>query len=189
MEWFSRCFKDAVDVPPKLFAMDASYAIISAVRTILPTSRLMLDAWHLDQNQRRNVATFARASRSVHTVSQMSKELCGIRNSSCEHTVQRHRDLFEAKYFNVEFPDGTGSVGPDNTSHDCDENVDAGEQAVDTIAAQSGMGQDTGQGKNIGSDNPTDHGEGPSHPCPSTDTRPRWYKLMYCIQMELGMSS
>lgn len=88
VEWFLRCFKDAVGIVPKILTMDASYAIVSAARNVFSTARIILDAWNLDQNEKRNVPAFIRASRSMYTSPDMSKTCTGYA------TVRQQRHFF-----------------------------------------------------------------------------------------------
>lgn len=86
-------------VPPKLVASDATYAIITSVQTVLPTSRIILDECHLNESILRHVGSFSRRRDFEYSGEEMKRDLHCLMYSSTVQFFNQTRSSFEKKYF------------------------------------------------------------------------------------------
>jgi len=75
--WFLRELKKTMPAEPNTVTTDQDMAFINACRKVFPTSFQMLDEWHLNQNQIRNVSSFLqeKGSPALHSRIKQGAEL------------------------------------------------------------------------------------------------------------------
>ena len=96
--WFLQQFISHVKVPPKFVGVDQDFACINAIEIVIPEAFVILDEWHLNQNQIKNLKGLAsQVSHSV-SVQDMSNDLFRIRRSTTEEDFLSRRSHFEAQY-------------------------------------------------------------------------------------------
>lgn len=71
--WFVRQFVECMGVLPRVWARDQDFAIITAIRTFVPDALVILDDWHINQNQK-NTANFTNTRGSSSIAQQTTKD-------------------------------------------------------------------------------------------------------------------
>lgn len=102
--WFLLSFNEAIATSPNASTMDASYTTNMAARKTFPGSKIILDAWNLDQIQMRHMSTYRKTRGCVHLGKDMSSDLSSLRNSSSAATLTRRRWELSMKYFGYDKP-------------------------------------------------------------------------------------
>lgn len=105
--------------------MYAGFSIITAARRTFPTWKIILDAWHLDQNQKRHISAYKGTAGCAALSKNMSSDLYRLRNSSTVVTLTRRRREFGLKYFGYTGLPESGALTREG--EDVDE-VDDGEE-------------------------------------------------------------
>lgn len=178
VRWFLNNFKSAVTMSPKFVTMDGSYSNISATRAVSPTSAILLDYWHLNKNQKRNVAAYLTSKWKTSLMEEMSGDLFTMRRSSTKEKFMTGRMAFEETYFGYREADDV----PNQQS-----GAIAGEHA-DTTTAPRPVETRTETGMILRyTVDPAMKSEGSTerNVTEVADPRPRWFKLLYVVEAEL----
>lgn len=92
-------FKAVVGTYPKLVAMDFSYAIINAARSVFPQLYLVLDDWHLKERQLVNVRAYLDKIKRTGDFDSLNAELHALRNSSTDAKLMLRREELLQRWF------------------------------------------------------------------------------------------
>jgi len=76
--WFLTQLKETMPADPNTITSDQDMATINACRKVFPRSYHMLDEWHLNMNQIKNVTAFLQASGKVALYERMKQESDGL---------------------------------------------------------------------------------------------------------------
>lgn len=124
LKWSMEEFDRMAPAPPNIVALDQDMSGINAARKVWPRSHILLDEWHLNINQMKNVSSFLTKYASPELVRRilqgnahftrpelpnddsisaphryMSRDLYSLRKSTTEESFIRRRDAFEEIYF------------------------------------------------------------------------------------------
>ena len=92
-------FIACMGVSPRVWACDQDFAIISAIQCVVPDVLVILDDWHLNQNQKRNTAKYTSARGSSAIAPQMTHALHRLRSGNSETQFLGRREAFESLNF------------------------------------------------------------------------------------------
>lgn len=98
IQWFLQSFRECMSTSPKLIACHQDTALIGAIWEVLPSTLVILDDWHLNQNQKRNTESEARKRNATWTSNDMERALFALRRSRGVITFQAQRRAFEQRY-------------------------------------------------------------------------------------------
>ena len=96
IDWFLGKFKE--------FVCNQDGAIIRAIRSQFPCSKVVLDEWHLNTNQKKNCTEEVTKNKGKFTYKARSEALFDIHKAETEHEFYRLRDGFEKRFFSNRKP-------------------------------------------------------------------------------------
>ena len=93
--WFLRQLCTHCTIPPKFVCVDQDFACISAIERVLPQSLVLLDDWHLNQNQMKNLLALPSKLSHAIDIKAASQDLFVLRQSSMPEKFFERRLRFE----------------------------------------------------------------------------------------------
>ena len=99
MAWFLQCFREYVNVAPRVICTDQDGAIIRAVHRHLPTRSHVLNNWHLNKNQLKNCIKESGQVRPSFDPDKLNKDLHKLRKSETAQEYFHLRTNLEHEFF------------------------------------------------------------------------------------------
>ena len=97
-QWLLQCFKKFVNVPPRLVVCDQNSSIINSVESVFPSTLVILEDWHLNKNQLKNIMSLAKSLGDTSRSKEVSKALWELRETREESQFLERRLLFQEQH-------------------------------------------------------------------------------------------